>query len=162
MSLTNKIFALTGGCSGIALSTAKLLSQRGATVCLGDIDSSARQAAETYFTSKSVPFMITSLDVSKKDRVEAWLDAIIAKFERLDGAVNAAGIIGKDHGKSTVADQDDDEWDKIIAVNLTGCMYCMRAELKRISPGGSIVNIASIHGTKGSFLPSTCSHPLSY
>ncbi|KAJ4330113.1 Short-chain dehydrogenase/reductase aba4 [Didymella glomerata] len=85
------------------------------------------------------------MDVSDKNQVESWVAGIVSRFGRLTGAVNAAGIFGK---ACAVAELGDDEWHRIIAVNLTGCMYCMRAELKHISPGGSIVNLTSIHGTK--------------
>lgn len=147
--LQGQVFAITGGASGIGLATAKVLSDRGATVCIADIDPVALEAAAEYFTSTYVPFLVSNVDVSRRTDVDAWIDDIIRKYGRLDGAANVAGVIGKCHGITAVADLEDSEWDKIIAVNLTGTMYCMRAQLRKIVDGGSIVNISSIHGIKG-------------
>lgn len=151
MSLRGKVYAVTGGASGIGLATAKIISERGGTVCIADVNQDALSAAESYFGSKtpSVPYMATQVDVSNKQQVIDWIDGIKNTFHRLDGAANIAGVIGKDHGMKAVAELDDDEWDTIIGVNLTGMMYCLRAELKNIADGGSIVNMASIHATTG-------------
>ncbi|CRK20614.1 hypothetical protein BN1708_017814, partial [Verticillium longisporum] len=70
----------------------------------------------------------------------------------LDGAANIAGVIGKDHGVKPVAELDDDEWHKIIGVNLTGLMYCLRAELNAVADGGMANHgayAASKHGVLG-------------
>lgn len=147
--MAGKVFAITGGASGIGLATAKVLSARGGTVCISDVDANALQAAEAHFKEKDVPFATARVDVSKRDQVENWIAGIVEKFGRLDGAANVAGVIGKDHGVKPVAELDDDQWNNIIAVNLTGCMNCLRAELNHIANGGSIVNVASIHGTTG-------------
>lgn len=149
MSLQGKIIAITGGASGIGLATAKLLSKRDATVCIADVDPSALSAAESHFTSLEVPFSVTQVDVSQRPEVDAWIDGIVAKFGRLDGAVNSAGVIGKLHGVTTITELEDEEWHRIMSVNLTGTMYCLRAELRRISEGGSIVNLSSIQGVMG-------------
>ncbi|KAJ4379835.1 hypothetical protein N0V86_005019 [Didymella sp. IMI 355093] len=146
MSLKDRVYGITGGASGIGLATAQLVSERGGTVCIGDIDHAALKEAEVFFTTMAVPFMVSHFDVSDKNQVETWVAGIVEKFGRLDGAVNAAGIFGK---ACAVSELEDEAWHRIIAVNLTGCMYSMRAELNHISPGGSIVNLTSIHGTKG-------------
>ncbi|KAH6975538.1 hypothetical protein BKA56DRAFT_634120 [Ilyonectria sp. MPI-CAGE-AT-0026] len=146
MSLQGKVYAITGGASGIGLATAKILSRRDAIVCVADIDTAAMEFTTSYFTEQKVPFTVTRVDVSQRDQVEGWLDSIVDKYGRLDGAANVAGVIGKHHGIRPVAELEDDEWHKIIAVNLTGTMYCLRAELRRVVDGGSIVNVASIHG----------------
>ncbi|KAJ9142671.1 Levodione reductase [Pleurostoma richardsiae] len=149
MSLEGKVFAITGGASGIGLATAKTISKRGATVCLADVDQMALEEAEAYFSSQNLPFSITKVDVSKREEVDSWIDGIVGKFGRLDGAANVAGIIGKCHGKTPVTELEDEEWQRIISVNLTGMMYCLRAELRKVVDGGSIVNVTSIHGLKG-------------
>ncbi|KAL7896759.1 hypothetical protein HDV63DRAFT_378429 [Trichoderma sp. SZMC 28014] len=149
MALKGKVFAITGGASGIGLATAQILSRRGATVCIADVDPEAIKAAEVYFASLQVPHMVTRVDVSKRIEVDAWIESIVKAHGRLDGAANVAGVIGKYHGVSPVSELDDDEWDKIIGVNLTGTMYCMRAELRNMNDRGSIVNVSSIHGLKG-------------
>jgi NAD(P)-dependent dehydrogenase (short-subunit alcohol dehydrogenase family) len=149
MSMQDKIIAITGGASGIGLATAKLLSSRGATVCIADVDPSALSAAASHFSPLNVPFTTTRVDVSQRAEVESWIDGIVAQHGRLDGAANCAGIIGKHHGTRTIADLDDEEWQRILAVNLTGIMYCLRAELRKVADSGSIVNISSVQGLMG-------------
>lgn len=149
MAFEGKVIAITGSASGIGLATAQILSKKGAIVCLCDVDQDAIKKAEDYFTSLQAKYTMATVDVSNKEQVEDWIQGIADRFGRLDGAVNNAGIIGKHHGLRAVADLDDDEWHKIIAVNLTGTMYCLRAELRKIADGGSIVNLSSIHGLQG-------------
>jgi NAD(P)-dependent dehydrogenase (short-subunit alcohol dehydrogenase family) len=68
---------------------------------------------------------------------------------KLDGAANIAGVEGK-HGVFTnFIDMKNEEWDYIISINLTGLMYCLRAELRVMEKGASIVNAASIAGLMG-------------
>ncbi|KAI1326887.1 short-chain dehydrogenase [Xylariaceae sp. FL0255] len=149
MGLEGMVFAVTGGASGIGLATAQILSKRGATVCIADVDPEAISKTEATFKALDVPHSITKVDISKRQEVESWMDEIIQKFGKLHGAANVAGIVGKDHGFKGVKDLDDNEWNRIMAVNVTGTMYCLRAELNRIEDGGSIVNVSSIHGFKG-------------
>lgn len=149
MSFEGKVIAITGAASGIGLATAQILSGKGAIICLCDVDPEAMSKTEEHFSQLKAQFSMTTVDVSDKQQVESWIHGIVERYGRLDGAVNNAGIIGKHHGLRAVADLEDDEWHKIIAVNLTGTMYCMRAQLRAIVDGGSIVNLSSIHGLQG-------------
>lgn len=112
--------------------------------------------ASAYFADQGIECDVERVDVSKRAQVDAWVAGIVAKHGRLDGAANVAGVIGKCHGIATVSQLEDEDWDKIIGVNLTGTMYCMRAQLRNIAHGGSIVNVSSIHGLKGVY-PNSCS-----
>jgi len=147
--LQGKVIAITGGASGIGLATAKLLASRGAIVCIADINPAALSIAKEYFVSNCLPHTIHTLNVIERVQVDEWINDIVKEHGALHGAVNAAGTIGSLHGVSPLTDLADEEWDKIISVNLTGAMYCLRAELRKVSDGGSIVNVASIQGVMG-------------
>jgi NAD(P)-dependent dehydrogenase (short-subunit alcohol dehydrogenase family) len=149
MAMEGKVIAITGGASGIGLATAQIMSKRGATVCIGDQDPEALKTTEEYFTKEKAQFSLHKLDVSSSAEVDAWFAEIKKRYGRLDGAANVAGITGKVHGQTKLEDMPNEDWQRILDVNLNGTMYCMRAELKMIADGGSIVNVASIHGLKG-------------
>ncbi|KAK5989413.1 Short-chain dehydrogenase/reductase ABA4 [Cladobotryum mycophilum] len=163
MSFKGKVYAITGGASGIGLATAKLIHARGGTVCIADVNPQSLEAATAYFSQQqqqqqtstndvAAPFTVTKLDVRKREEVDAWIAGIVQQFGRLDGAANIAGVIGKYHGKLKMGEIEDDDWELIMGVNLTGLMYCMRAELRVIQDGGSIVNASSIHGLQATAL----------
>lgn len=106
--LHGRVYGITGGCSGIGLATAKILSSRGATVCLADIDAQAMKEATAHFSALNVPFSVDRVDISKRKEVDAWVESIVAKQGRLDGAANVAGVIGKAHGIAAVSELEDE------------------------------------------------------
>jgi NAD(P)-dependent dehydrogenase (short-subunit alcohol dehydrogenase family) len=147
-----KVIALTGGASGIGLETSKMLAARGATVCIADVQE--KMLGEAKSAIESAGGKVSSQVVNVRDRkaVDAWIASVVKDHGKLDGAVNLAGVIGKQIGIANVEDIDDDEWEFIMGVNTTGVMYCMRAEIKAMTAagkGGSIVNAASIAGVMG-------------
>jgi len=149
-SFTGQVITITGAAQGIGLATAKLLASRGASLCLADVQEQAlEKAAAEIKAAYIVDVIICVVDVRRKEQVDSWIRKIIEHFGRLDGAANLAGVIGKNLGKTGIVDQDEDEWDFLIAVNLTGVMHCLRAQLQVIEKGGSIVNAASISGLIG-------------
>lgn len=137
------------GVAGIGFSVAKLLRSRGAILSLADIDQNALEESFALLGSSEEHVMITKVDITSAAEVGAWIDATVEKFGKLNGAANMAGAIGKHHGVRNLVDQDDNEWDLIMRVNVTGMMHCLRAELRRMSSGGSIVNATSIQGVLG-------------
>lgn len=147
-SFEGKVIAVAG-VSGIGFSIAKLLRSRGAILSLADIDQKALEESFALLGSSEDNVMTTKVDITSAAEVDAWIDATVERFGKLNGAANMAGAIGKHHGVRNLVDQDDDEWDLIMRVNVTGMMHCLRAELRRISPGGSIVNASSIQGLTG-------------
>jgi NAD(P)-dependent dehydrogenase (short-subunit alcohol dehydrogenase family) len=150
LPLSGKVIAITGAASGIARATAHLLASRGATLSIADLQAAPLEKVASELRDKhKVPVHSFTLDVRSREAVDSWSAEIIQKFGRLDGAANLAGVIGKSIGISGIADTDEDEWNFIIGVNLTGVMHCMRAQMKVIAEGGSIVNAASIAGLIG-------------
>lgn len=155
MALTHpfaeKVIAITGGASGIGLATALYVAARGAKLSLADLKQDAlNEAAKTILRrGLNIEILTTALDVRKPDQVDEWIKSTIAKFGKLDGAVNAAGVIGTNIHIHDVSQLAHSEWSFVLDVNLTGVFNCNQAQLKAISNGGSIVNVSSTAGLRG-------------
>ncbi|KAI1617881.1 hypothetical protein EDD36DRAFT_376889 [Exophiala viscosa] len=155
--LTSKVITITGAASGMGLATAKLLYSRGANLSLLDLRQQALDAAVVEIvggvSGKQASFedriMITAGDIRSSDQVDAWIAKTVDHFGRLDGAANIAGIIGKGYGVLDLTELSNDEWDLIHGTNLTGLFYCMRAQLRVMTDGGSLVNTTSVVGLEG-------------
>lgn len=119
-SLKGKVIAITGGASGIGLQTAKRLSALGAKVSIGDLSQDALEAVAKEIKAGGGEVLVKAIDVRKRDTVEAWIKETVSVFGKLDGAANLAGVIGKNHGKMSIADTDDAEWDFVMGVNIKG------------------------------------------
>jgi NAD(P)-dependent dehydrogenase (short-subunit alcohol dehydrogenase family) len=93
--------------------------------------------------------LIFKADVSKTQEVDSWIASAMSEFGKLDGAANIAGL-SKRSPETNSSNIVEEDWDTTLAVNLTGTMHCMRAQLSVITrPGGSIVNVSSGAGMKG-------------
>lgn len=118
------------------MATAQLLASRGAIISLADINADAVKAAKTSLEgSDHVHYVV---DVSKSANVNTWIEQTVEKFGKLDGAVNMAGIITH---ATPVAEHSDEGWDRAFAVNTRGAFNCIRAELKAMTAGASIVSL---------------------
>ncbi|TPX17902.1 uncharacterized protein E0L32_003003 [Thyridium curvatum] len=149
MAFNGKVIAVTGGAQGIGLATSKLLASRGASLSIADSNPATLAQVEEDFKAKSWPVYTSSVDIRDAEKVNEWIEATVERFGRLDGAVNAAGTVGKYHGQKPIAELEDEDWHLVLGVNVTGMMHCLRAELRHIQDGGSIVNIASNQGSRG-------------
>lgn len=149
-SFNNKVIAITGAASGIGLATAKLLASRGAKLAIADVQAKALEQAVSELKSAGAPDVVsTVVDVSKNESVDSWIAETVKHFGRLDGAANVAGVEGKTQVLANLTEMLNEDWDFIISVNLTGVMYCLRAELRVMERGAAIVNVSSIAGLMG-------------
>lgn len=142
--LDGKVMFLSGAARGIGGAAAKLASKAGARVAIGDVlDDAGRKLA------KEIDAFYVHLDVTDEASWAEAIGATVRKFGKLDCLVNNAGIF---NGKG-VEDATLDEWQKLVAVNLTGVVLGTRAALPHLKKTrGNIVNLASVAGLVGSQL----------
>ncbi|MHB8897958.1 MAG: SDR family NAD(P)-dependent oxidoreductase [Thermoguttaceae bacterium] len=145
--LSGKKALVTGGAVGIGRGCAVALARAGADVAIVDLNEKAGRTTAEEIRSLGVDSLFVACDVTSRDQVQAMVGQVVQRFGRLDVAVNNAGIaiLGADEA----IDQAD--WDKVIAVNLTGTFLCAQAEAQQMirqSPvEGKIINIASMSAT---------------
>ena len=143
--LQDKVAIITGAASGIGRATARLFAREGAQVVVADIDAEGAQktSAEIGAAALTCP-----MDVTSESDWEGAVAMAIARFGRLDGLCNIAGI-----GRGgTIEDVSLDDWNAMIAVNLTGtmlgCKHAIRG-IVRSGGAGAIVNLSSLGGLVG-------------
>ena len=139
----NQVAVVTGGANGIGYSVAERLSKSGAIVKIWDLDFAAAQKAADTINAEAVQCNITDWR-SVQNAAETSTKA----SERIDILVNSAGIAGPNE---PVIDYDNEAWDQIISVNLTGAYYVNKAVVPHMKTNGygRIVNIASVAGKDG-------------
>lgn len=130
---------VTGGGSGIGRATVHRLVDEGATVVATDISAEGLTATVEGASRPDAVVALTG-DVRDPAHAPAAVEAALAAGGRLDLLVNAAGILRFEHSHEA----DMDEWERILAVNLTGTFRCCRAALPALlDGGGALVNVAS-------------------
>src|SRR5215217_3865238 len=122
LELPEKVAIVTGAARGIGFAIADRLSRAGAHVVIADI--------------------------TNPDEVGAMVERAIDAFGKLDVLVNNAGITGRDASLSKITDED---WERVLKLNLTAAFYCCRAAIPRMREqrSGAVVNVASISGKEG-------------
>lgn len=146
MAFAGKVAFVSGAASGIGAATAGRLAELGAKLVLADRDRVRLTAFADTLESENV--MALEVDVTTISSVEAAIAQGVEHFGGLDLAVNSAGI---DLPRCETASYSPEQWDRIIAVNLTGVFNAVRHQVPAmlVRGGGSIVNVSSIMGFRG-------------
>jgi len=145
MTLEGKTALVTGAARGIGLAIATRFVKEGARVALVDLDRGAVEAAAKSLGERALGL---AADVTLTADVERAVRAVHERWGRLDVAVNNAGITG---GSKLTWEVSDEEWHRVLAVDLTAVFLVARAAVRvMLSQGsGRIINIASIAGKEG-------------
>jgi NAD(P)-dependent dehydrogenase (short-subunit alcohol dehydrogenase family) len=148
---SQKVALITGAARGIGLATAKRFLAEGWRVGLLDIDGDTLRNAVASLADAGRT-MALECDVSDAKAVAASIDKVARQFGRLDALINNAGVAVF----ASVMETSDEDWNRILAVNLSGPFLCTKAAvpLMREHGGGAIINITSISAVRASTLRS--------
>ena len=140
-----KVAIVTGGALGIGKATCLLLAEEGAKVAVTDILDKEGQELAKKIKSIGGVAEFWRLDVSNEKEVEKTFADIHKKFGRIDVLVNNAGIAGVSKPTHEISEE---EWDKVMAVNVKGVFFCTKhvVPYMKKTGGGSIINLSSIYG----------------
>ncbi|WP_286966646.1 SDR family NAD(P)-dependent oxidoreductase [Flavobacterium sp. UBA4854] len=143
--LENKVAFVSGGGSGIGRAVAEAYAREGAKVVVADINVEHGEETVKIIKDKGGEAFFVKGDSSSANDNKHMVEVTVSKYGRLDIACNNAGMGGP--AKPT-GEYEPEAWDKVIALNLSGVFYACRYQLEQMEKngGGSIVNIASIHG----------------
>jgi NAD(P)-dependent dehydrogenase (short-subunit alcohol dehydrogenase family) len=133
---------VTGSASGIGLATAKRFGSEGARVVIADLDrAKAEAAANEVKAAGAADVWTVACDVAREDQVEAAVNGALERFGRLDVVVNNAGLMTF----KPLTELTEDDWLKVLRVDLLGAFFFTKHAFGAMHPGGSIVNVSSIH-----------------
>ncbi|EPS29691.1 hypothetical protein PDE_04641 [Penicillium oxalicum 114-2] len=147
--LAGKTCLVTGGAGGLGKAIATHFLDAGANVVICDIHEERLQQTSAELSSKG-PLRAIKSDITKPEDVKRLFDELIREFSKIDVLVNNAGIM--DHF-APVGDMDLEQWDRVIALNLTAPMILSKMAvqnmLEQSTPDGRIINIVSVAGRAG-------------
>jgi NAD(P)-dependent dehydrogenase (short-subunit alcohol dehydrogenase family) len=148
-SFADRVAFITGAANGIGRAAALAFARAGANVAVADLADEANQETADLIEQLGGKAVAVRCDVTKAEDVRASLETAVETFGRLDFAFNNAGI--EQATKEAAAELSEEEWDRIIAVNLRGVFLCLKYEIPFMlrQGGGAIVNTSSGAGVKG-------------
>ncbi len=146
--LTGKVAFVTGAGTGIGRATALAFAREGASVVVVGISEPDLLETVREVEGLGGRALAVTCNVTRSEQVQAALNRTIDTFGRLDAAFNNAGV---EQPITAAADVTEEEWDRIVGVNLRGVFLCMKYELPLIlrQGGGTIVNTSSGAGVRG-------------
>jgi len=150
MQLDGKVAIVTGGGSGLGRASAVALAAAGARVVVGDVDDDGAAGTVAAIADAGGDAIAQHTDVSEAEQCGALIATAVERYGRLDVLHNNAGValVGRD---GFAPDVDPAQWDRVIAVNLSGTFYCCQSAARQMrqTGGGSIVNLSSVGGLIG-------------
>jgi NAD(P)-dependent dehydrogenase (short-subunit alcohol dehydrogenase family) len=142
MRLKDKVAIVTGGSSGIGLAAARRLGAEGARIVIASQNKERIEAAaERVRKEDGVEVLGLECDVSSEAQVGSVVDATFERFGRLDIVVNNAGMMLF----KKLEEFTDADWQRVLGVDFMGAVHFTRQAFLRMTGGGSIVNVASVH-----------------
>lgn len=154
--MDRKVVVVTGAGAGIGKACAFAFAEAGARVVAADIASSGGYETVKSIEGRGGMAKFAEVDVASSASVHAVIRETLRKFGTVNYAVNNAGVEGQ---SADTAECSEDNWDRVIAINLKGVWNCMRYEIPPMleQGGGAIVNMASVAGLVGfAGLPAYC------
>lgn len=147
-SYEGKVAFVTGAANGIGRATALAFAREGANVAVADISEIGNQETARIIEERGGRALAVKFDVTRAEDVKAALDRTIDAFGRLDAAFNNAGA---EQPVAAIADLTEEEWDRVVSVNLRSVFLCMKYEIPLMLKQGNgvIVNTSSGAGVKG-------------
>lgn len=146
--MKGKTAIVTGGGQSIGYAIATRLARNGARVVIADIDAEVGTKAAQQLSAEGYEAQFVRTDAGNRDSLEALVSQTLAAHGRIDILVNNAGITG---GSVPLWEQTDENWDRVLRLNLMGVFYACRAVIgpMRERKSGAIVSVASIAGKEG-------------
>lgn len=152
MRFTDKIAIVTGAAGGIGLATAKRLGQEGARVVVADLDKKKGDNAAEEIKAAGAPDAFALIcNVANETAVRETVARTMGAFGRLDVVVNNAGLMVF----KPIVEHTGEDFLKILNVDLLGAFYFTKQAFMKMKPGGTIVNVSSVHAVETSPLVSS-------
>jgi 2-dehydro-3-deoxy-L-rhamnonate dehydrogenase (NAD+) len=148
LELPGRVAIVTGAARGIGFAIAERLSRAGARVVVADVAEEGAAAAVERLREAGGKAVAAVADVTRPGEVAAMVEHALEAFGGLDILVNNAGITGRD---APLWETTDEDWGRVLGLNLTATFYCCRAAVSHMRErrSGAIVNVASISGKEG-------------
>ncbi|MGD0660636.1 MAG: SDR family NAD(P)-dependent oxidoreductase [Syntrophorhabdales bacterium] len=146
MLLEDKVAIITGGAKGMGKGIALKFAQEGCRVVVGDVDIAGAQGVADEIRALGRESMAAKADITKSAEVEEMAAKAVAKFGKIDILVNNAGGVPGTHGAGSSETITEEEWDRIVAINLKGPFLMCKAVLPfmKKNRSGKIINLSSM------------------
>jgi NAD(P)-dependent dehydrogenase (short-subunit alcohol dehydrogenase family) len=147
MQLSGKVAMISGGSRGLGADLARRFTAEGAAVSVCARGEGAAEAVAEEMRERATPCLGVRCDVTVEEQVEAWLQATLDAFGRLDVLVNNASILGP---RVPIREYPSADWRQVVDVNLTGAFLCARACIPALTETrGSLIQVSSGVGDHG-------------